>query len=92
MECGPLSFSEDSIKLITPSFYELNKGIDVITDSAGNSKEIGLNELSKEEMEHIRILKEEAFLYAYAQKREQVTLEEAAAEYAEGLNGAGKIL
>lgn len=92
VECGPLSFSEDSIKLITPSFYELNKGIDVITDSAGNSKEIGLNELSKEEMEHIRILKEEAFLYAYAQKREQVTLEEAAAEYAEGLNGAGKIL
>lgn len=51
-----------------------------------------MNELSKEEMEHIRILKEEAFLYAYAQKREQVTLEEAAAEYAEGLNGVGKIL
>lgn len=86
VECGPLSYSQDNIKLITPTFYEIRKGTNVVSFPDRTAVEYGLNELTKEELEQIKRLKEEAFLYAYASKREQVTLEEAAEEYARELN------
>lgn len=92
VECGPLSYSADNIKLITPTFYEIRKGTNVVSFPDRTSVEYALNELTKDEMEQIASLKEESFLYAYAAKREQVTLEEAAIEYARELNGTDGML
>lgn len=87
VECSPMTFSGECAKMTTPVFYEISKGTGFCKRVDGKMATIGLNKLTQEELQDILIMKEEAFLYAYAQKREQVTLDEAAAEYEKAQTG-----
>ena len=82
-EIDSLNKSVDNLKIVTPGYYELPKAID--TDENGNEQEF--NKLSPTEAYKIKKLKEEAFAYAYHGKRQQVTLQEAAKEYEDSING-----
>lgn len=76
VEVSVLNLSDKGIKITSPTFYEAAP--DCKFDAKGDY--VPQQELFPEEYTCIERLKEEAFLYAYQNKREQVTVEEAAAE------------
>ena len=74
-----MKYSEDSLRLQTPTYYEEGKGTRQDKDSAWE-----VQKMTKKESEVFDRLAEEAFAYAYYGKREQPTAAEAQDAYENG--------
>lgn len=74
-----LKYSNDSLRLQTPTYYEEGKGAGQDKDSAWE-----VQKMTKKESEVFERLAEEAFAFAYYGKREQPTVAEAQDAYEAG--------
>lgn len=74
-----LKYSNDSLRLQTPTYYEEGKGTGQDKDSAWE-----VQKMTKKESEVFERLAEEAFAFAYYGKREQPTVAEAQDAYENG--------